>query len=156
MLKSYNISKFKNKNMPKKKKETKKEEEQKVEISSWEDDELGLEEELEEGQLSVDVFQDKNNVIIKSTIAGVEPEDIDISFENDMITIRGKRSKVRTINEEDYFYQECYWGGFSRSIILPIEIQSDKINASIRNGVLTIKLPKAKKKDIGIKVEDKN
>ncbi len=142
--------------MPKKKKETKKEEEQKVEISSWEDDELGLEEELEEGQLSVDVFQDKNNVIIKSTIAGVEPEDIDISFENDMITIRGKRSKDRTINEEDYFYQECYWGGFSRSIILPIEIQSDKINASIRNGVLTIKLPKAKKKDIGIKVEDKN
>jgi len=156
MLKSYNICKFKNKNMPKKKKETKKEEEQKVEISSWEDDELGLEEELEEGQLSVDVFQDKNNVIIKSTIAGVEPEDIDISFENDMITIRGKRSKDRTINEEDYFYQECYWGGFSRSIILPIEIQSDKINASIRNGVLTIKLPKAKKKDIGIKVEDKN
>ncbi len=142
--------------MPKKKKETKKEEEQIVEISSWEDEELDLEEDLEEGQLSVDVYQDKDNVIIKSTIAGVEPENIDISFENDMITIRGKRSKDKTISDGDYFYQECYWGGFSRSIILPVEIQSDKIGANIRNGVLTIKLPKAKKKDIDIKVEDNN
>lgn len=116
-------------------------------VSTIEDEELS-----EEGQLSVDVWQDKNHIIIRSTIAGVEPEDIDITFDNDMLTIRGKRQKDTTIDEEDYFYQECYWGGFSRSIILPVPVQADKIKATIRNGVLTITLPK-RHKDINIKVE---
>ncbi|PLX24650.1 hypothetical protein C0580_04585 [Candidatus Parcubacteria bacterium] len=110
----------------------------------------------EEGQLSVDVYQDKSNIIIKSTIAGVEPEDIDITFDNDMITVRGKRKKDLTVDEGDYFYQECYWGGFSRSIILPVEVQEEKIKATIKNGVLTITLPKAKRKDVNIEVEDEN
>jgi len=125
------------------------------------DEELEEDEELdeeleEEGQLSVDVYQDKNNIIIKSTIAGVEPEDVDITFDNDMITIRGKRQRDKSISDEFYFYQECYWGGFSRSIILPVEVLSDKIQATIKNGILTITLPKAKKKDISIKVKDEN
>ncbi|MFA6308098.1 MAG: Hsp20/alpha crystallin family protein [Patescibacteria group bacterium] len=123
------------------------------------DDQGELEEmdELEEdGQLSVDVYQDASSIYIKSTIAGVEPEDIDISFDNDMITIRGKRKQDRTIRAEDYFYQECYWGGFSRSIILPVDVQEDKIKATIRNGILTIELPKAKKRDINISVQDDN
>lgn len=120
-------------------------------------DELDETQELEEdGQLSVDVYQDASSIYIKSTIAGVEPEDIDISFDNDMITIRGKRRQDRTIREEDYFYQECYWGGFSRSIILPVDVQEDKIKATIRNGILTIELPKAKKRDINIRVKDDN
>lgn len=110
----------------------------------------------EEGQLSVDVYQDADNIIIKSTIAGVEPEDIDITFDNDMITIRGKRQKDVTIDENNYFYQECYWGGFSRSIILPVDVRTDKIKATIRNGVLTIVLPKSNKKDLNIKVKDEN
>lgn len=111
----------------------------------------------EEGQLSVDVYQDRDNVIIKSTIAGVEPEDIDISFDNDMITIRGKRHQDSRVREDDYFYQECYWGSFSRSIILPVEVDSEKIQATIRNGVLTIALPKVKnKKETNIKVKDEN
>ena len=114
-------------------------------------------EELEqEGQLAVDVFQDKNHVIIKSTIAGVEPEDIEITFDNDMITIRGTRQKDTTIDEDDYFYQECYWGGFSRSIILPVDVDEEKIEATIKNGVLTIKLPKTRHKDSSIKVKDEN
>ena len=116
-----------------------------------------MEDEIEEeGQLSVDVYQDKNNVIIKSTIAGVEPEDVDISVDNDMVTIRGRRSKDLTVEEDDYFYQECYWGSFSRSIILPVEIVPDKIDATIKNGILTVKLPKAGKKDVNIKVKDEN
>lgn len=124
----------------------------------WNDEALAeIEEEIdEEGQLTVDVYQDKNNVIIKSTIAGVEPEDIDISIDNDMITIRGKREKDRSIREDDYFYQECYWGSFSRSIILPVDVEADKVDASIRNGILTIILPKSHKKDIAIKVKDEN
>lgn len=115
-----------------------------------------MEELEEEGQLAVDVFQDKNHVIIKSTIAGVEPEDIEITFDNDMITIRGARQKDTTIDEEDYFYQECYWGGFSRSIILPVDVDEEKIEATIKNGVLTIKLPKIRHKDSSIKVKDEN
>lgn len=110
----------------------------------------------EEGQLAVDVYQDKKNIIIKSTIAGVEPDDIDISIDNDMITIRGRREKQRDVAEDDYFYQECYWGGFSRSIILPVEVDAEKIEASMRNGVLTITLPKTHTKDVSIKVRDEN
>ncbi|MBU1202631.1 Hsp20/alpha crystallin family protein [Patescibacteria group bacterium] len=125
--------------------------------ADFEDVEDVYDDELEEeGQLSVDVYQDRNNIYIKSTIAGVEPEDIDISFDSDMITIRGQRRKDKTIHEQDYFYQECYWGNFSRSIILPVDVQEDKIEATIRNGVLTITLPKTKGKDINIKVKDEN
>lgn len=121
--------------------------------SDYQDDDT----DLDEGQLSVDVFQNRESVIIKSTIAGVEPEDIDITFDNDMITIRGSRQMDKSVKEEDYFYQECYWGSFSRSIILPVEVDSDKIEATIKNGVLTIVLPKIKnKKESNIKVKDEN
>ncbi len=108
----------------------------------------------EEGQLSVDVYQDKDNIIIKSTIAGVKPEDIDISISNDLITIKGKREMEETIKDEDYFYQECYWGSFSRSIILPMEVKADQAKAELKNGILTIVLPKAKpSKAVSIKVK---
>lgn len=111
----------------------------------------------EEGQLSVDVYQDQHNIIIKSTIAGVEPDDIDISFHNDMLTIRGERKHEKNVDEDDYFYKECYWGSFSRSIILPLEVQTDKIKATIKNGILTIVLPKTHHTDgKKISVEDKN
>ncbi len=108
----------------------------------------------EEGQLSVDVYQDKDNIIIKSTIAGVKPEDIDISISNDLITIKGKREMEETVKDEDYFYQECYWGSFSRSIILPMEVKADQAKAELKNGILTIVLPKAKpSKAVSIKVK---
>ena len=104
-----------------------------------------LEEQDFSGQLAVDVYQTKDDIVIKSTIAGVKPEDIDISINNDMITIRGKREKDHEVIEDDYFYRECYWGGFSRSVILPCEVKTDKIKASMKNGVLTVILPKATK-----------
>ena len=110
--------------------------------------------EEEEGQLSVDVYQDKDNIIIKSTIAGVKPEDIDISINNDLITIKGKREMEETVKDEDYFYQECYWGSFSRSIILPVEVKADQAQAELKNGILTIVLPKVKpSKAVSIKVK---
>lgn len=139
-----------------KKKKNKKETEVAIEHVENEDLDEEVEELEEEGQLSVDVYQDASSIYIKSTIAGVEPEDIDVAFDNDMITIRGHRRRDKTIREEDYFYQECYWGGFSRSIILPVDVQEEKIKATIRNGILTIELPKAKKRDINISVEDEN
>lgn len=123
------------------------------EISS--DDSEWLDENYD-GQLSVDVYQTDKDVIIKSTIAGVKPEDIDISFNNDMITIKGVRKQQEEINKEDYFYQECYWGGFSRSIILPVEVKSDRAEAVLENGILTITLPKVTRaKATTIRVKEK-
>ncbi|HPI67042.1 MAG TPA: Hsp20/alpha crystallin family protein [bacterium] len=107
-----------------------------------------------EGQLSVDVYQTQDEVIIKSTIAGVKPEDIDISIDNDTLTIRGSRQLEEIVAQEDYFYQECYWGGFSRSVVLPLEVKSEEVEATLKNGVLTIVLPKAKKnKSFAVKVK---
>lgn len=107
-----------------------------------------------EGQLAIDVYQTESDILIKSTIAGVNSDDLDISITNDMVTIRGKRTKEDEVAPENYYYQECYWGPFSRSIILPVEINAEKAQASIKDGVLTIRLPKAEKmKTRKIKVE---
>src|SRR4030042_3958669 len=95
-----------------------------------------------EGQLAVDVFQTDDNVIVKSTIAGVKPEDLEIYLHNDLLTIRGKRSQEHEEEKADYYYKECYWGGFSRSIILPVEVQADKVEATLKNGILKIVIPK--------------
>lgn len=99
--------------------------------------------EEQEGQLTVDVFQDDESIIIQSTIAGVSPDDLDVSITNDMVTVRGDRRRQFAVDQEDYFYQECYWGTFSRSIILPVEIDADRAEAKIKNGILTIRIPKA-------------
>lgn len=96
-----------------------------------------------EGQLTIDVYQTDNDIVIKSTIAGVKPEDLDVSINNDMITIRGERRQDEEVMQENYYYQECYWGSFSRSVILPVDVLSDKVEASMKNGILTIRMPKA-------------
>ena len=98
-----------------------------------------------EGQLNIDMYQTKDNVIIKSTIAGVRPEDIDITVANDMVTIKGSRRKEETVSQDDYFYQECYWGNFSRSVIIPVDIDSENIEADLKDGILTVIIPKAAK-----------
>jgi HSP20 family protein len=98
-----------------------------------------------EGQLNIDMFQTKDNVIIKSTIAGVRPEDIDITVANDMVSIKGARRKEDSVPQEDYFYQECYWGNFSRSVIVPVDIDSEQIEADLKDGILTVIIPKAAK-----------
>ncbi len=98
----------------------------------------------EEGELSVDVFQDKDNIYVKSTVAGVKPENLEISVNNDMLTIHGFRQKEERVAQDDYFCQECFWGKFSRSVILPVNVRTDQIAATLEDGVLTIKLPKIK------------
>lgn len=110
-----------------------------------------------EGQLAVDVFQTKEDVVVKSTIAGVRPEDLDIAINNDMVTIRGVRQQQEEVSEENYFFQECYWGGFSRSIILPVDVHGERAKATIRNGVLTLRIPKVQKTKVQVvkvKTED--
>lgn len=113
-----------------------------------------LKEDFEEGQLSIDVYETEKNIVIKSTIAGAKPEDLDITIDNDMLTIRGQRHDQAEKENRDYLYQECYWGSFSRSVILPVEVDAKKIDAALENGVLTIVLKKTKKaKKVGIKIK---
>lgn len=96
-----------------------------------------------EGQLSVDVYQKGDSIVVKSTIAGVEPEDLEIFLNRDMLTIKGKREHEGTVQQGDYFVRECYWGKFSRTIILPSDVRSDEAKATLKDGVLTIVMPKA-------------
>jgi HSP20 family protein len=96
-----------------------------------------------EGQLTIDVYQTENEIVIKSTIAGVKPEDLDVSINNDMVTIKGERSNEEQVEHGNYYYQECYWGSFSRSVLLPVDVIPEKADASLKNGILTIRLPKA-------------
>ncbi len=98
-----------------------------------------------EGALNIDMYQTKDNVIIKSTIAGVRPEDIDITVANDMVSIKGSRQKEENVAQDDYFYQECYWGSFARSVIVPVDIDSEHIEADLKDGILTVIVPKAAK-----------
>ncbi len=99
-----------------------------------------------EGQLTIDVYQTPDEIIVESTIAGVEPENLDIDITPESVTIRGKREKEKKVADENYFYQECYWGKFSRSVILPQEINPEESVASLKNGVLTILMPKVNRK----------
>jgi HSP20 family protein len=98
-----------------------------------------------EGQLTVDVYQTATDIIIKAMVAGVKVDDLDISITRDMVTIKGKREAAHETREEDYFFQELYWGTFSRTILLPQEIQVEEAEAVEKNGLLTITLPKIDK-----------
>jgi len=90
----------------------------------------------------------ENDIVVQSTIAGVDQNDIDIAVTNDMVTIKGKRAMQEKIRSSDYYYQELFWGPFSRSIILPEDVDSDTAKASMKNGLLTIRLPKLAKTKI--------
>lgn len=94
-----------------------------------------------EGQLSVDVFREGNILVVRSTVAGAKPEDLDIAVNGDLLTIRGSREDRREINEDDWFHQECHWGAFSRSLILPVDVVADQADATLRDGVLEVRIP---------------
>ncbi len=94
-----------------------------------------------EGQLMIDLYQTEDDLFLQAPIAGVEPEDLEIEFERDTLTIKGER-KNPAPEDADFITKECYWGKFSRQIILPVEIDPNKIEASFQKGILIIKLPK--------------
>jgi len=102
-------------------------------------------EEEEAGELAVDVYQTQSHIIIKAMIAGVRPEDLDVSITRDMVTIRGKRERHAEGGAGDFFFQELYWGAFTRTVVLPQEIDMEGAEATERHGLLTIKLPKLDK-----------
>jgi len=101
-----------------------------------------------EGQLTVDVYQTANDIVVESAIAGVAADDIDVNVTTDSISIRGSRKREKTVRDEDYLYQECYWGKFGRSIILPQEVDPEGAVVKFKNGILTVTLPKANRKKI--------
>jgi len=94
------------------------------------------------GQLAVDVFQTKENIFVVAPVPGVAKGDIDLSIVENTLTIHGKRSSNREVREDDFFVQECYWGEFSRSIILPVQVKEEEAEAELKDGMLTVRVPK--------------
>ena len=95
----------------------------------------------QEGQLLVDIYKKGNDIIIKSMLAGVSPKDLHIEISDEVVTIKGKRDLKENVSDEDYYFRECYFGPFSRTIILPTKINKEKSSAKFENGILTITLP---------------
>jgi HSP20 family protein len=94
-----------------------------------------------DGQLSVDVFRRGESLVIRSPMAGVKPEDIDLAVNGDLLTIRGTRHHEEEVNEDDWFHHECYWGAFSRTLILPMDVYAEQADASLSDGILEICIP---------------
>jgi HSP20 family protein len=104
---------------------------------------------------ALDVYEQKDDLIVKAEIPGLTKDEIDITLEGNTLTIKGEKKKEEEIKEEDYYRCERTYGAFSRSIDLPAAVHTDKVNASFNNGVLEIRLPKteeAKKNVVKVKV----
>ena len=120
-------------------------------VADADDDEVTEEEnkraeENTDGQLTVDVYQTPTEIVLQTMVAGVKPEDLEISINREMVTIKGRREQVKTVSEDNYFFQELYWGSFSRTVVLPEEIDVEESEATENHGLLTIRLPKIDRK----------
>lgn len=122
-------------------------EEREINVAAATDEKLSewLEEENGDGQLAVDVYQTPDDIYIRAMVAGVKAEDLDISITRDMVTIKGLREGSQEVSEENFFFKELYWGSFSRTILLPQEVEVEEAEATEKNGLLTIRLPKVDK-----------
>lgn len=131
------------------KKEVKKQEE-----NNWRNKNKKEEEWLEsKGQLAADVYETENDFCIQAPIAGITQDNIDISVENNMLIIKGERAEPATSQTKKYYYKECYWGPFSRQTILPEDANIQRISASFKNGILTVKIPKKRAEKRKIVIE---
>jgi len=99
-----------------------------------------------QGELAVDIYQTPDAIVVKALVAGVQPTSIDIALTREMLTVSGQREDEREVEEDNYFQRELYWGSFSRTILLPEEIDVDMAEASEKHGILMIRLPKINKK----------
>ena len=106
---------------------------------------ISQEEEIVEGQLALDVYQTSNEIVILAPIAGVKMNDISVTVTEDVLTIKGKRYLEFNIPDEDYLTQECFWGDFSRSIVLPSSADTTKISAGMKDAVLKISIPRTER-----------
>ena len=107
-----------------------------------------------EGELAVDVHQTSSEIVIQTFVSGVKPEDLQIAITREMVTIKGRRELAREISPENYFQKELYWGAFTRTILLPAEVEVEEAEALEKHGLLTIRLPKIdKEKTQSLKVK---
>ena len=108
-------------------------------------------------ELSIDLYETDDDIVLQSTIAGIKAKDLDISIENNMLIIKGNRKKPESDSFKKYLYQECYWGPFLKKIILPEKIDSNKIKAIVEEGILTVRVAKIEKKNKKkIEIEEKD
>ena len=118
------------------------------------DDEESSWEEEQEAELTVDLYQTPSEIIVQAMIAGVHPDNLSINITRDSVTIYGKREENQSINKDNYYIQELYWGSFSRTINLPEEVDPEEAEAIEKHGLLIIKLPKIdKNKETKLKVK---
>ena len=96
------------------------------------------------GQLAVDVYETKEKLVVKGRVAGVNKNDLDVSISDNTLTVKGTLSAGSDEGVENYFLQACYWGEFSRSIVLPVPVKEEEIEAVLKDGVLTISFAKVK------------
>ncbi len=107
---------------------------------NWNDDTNSM-----DGELPIDMYQTRDAIVIRALVAGVNPEDLNISITRDMVTLQGQREEVQEAPDEDYYHRELFWGAFSRTLLLPEEVFIDEAEAQEKHGMLEIKLPKVDK-----------
>jgi HSP20 family protein len=125
-----------------------------------EEDDLAVEDDMEEeeswqeeddnstpqdGELPVDMYQTDDSIVIRALVAGVSPNELEISITRDMVTIKGLREEYQEAHDDGYFHRELFWGSFSRTLLLPEEVAIDEAEAQEKHGLLEIKLPKLDK-----------
>jgi HSP20 family protein len=119
-------------------------------LPTWAEEEV-------DSELAVDVYQTSTHLILKTMIAGVRPDDVDVQISRDLVVIKGKREDEKEIDNDDYYVKELYWGSFSRSIVLPVEVEPEEAEAVERHGLLMIKIPKIdRKRQTKLKVKSNN
>lgn len=115
------------------------------EDEAWEHDTYQSNDEPQEGELPVDMYQTKDAIVIRALVAGVSPEDLDISITRDMVTLKGMREEYQESEDDDYYHRELFWGSFTRTLLLPEEVVIDEADAQEKHGLLEIRLPKLDK-----------
>jgi len=114
------------------------------EKDTWEDEHIE-EHAPQEGELPVDMYQTNDAIVIRALVAGVSPNDMEISITRDMVTIRGMREEIQESADDNYYHRELFWGSFTRTLLLPEEVIIDEADASEKHGLLEIRLPKLDK-----------
>jgi HSP20 family protein len=112
--------------------------------------------EISPPSINLDVYEEKDEIVAKAEVPGLEKDDIEVSITDSTLTIKGEKKKEEEVKEEDYYHLERSYGSFVRAVELPREVKTDKIKATFKNGVLEIRMPKteeAKKKEIKVKVD---
>ena len=112
--------------------------------------------ELELRAPAVDVFEEKDDIVVKAELPGIEKDNIEVNLTDHTLTIKGEKKKEEEVKEENYYRSERSYGSFVRTVELPKDVRADKVKAAFKNGILEVRMPKteeAKAKEIKVKVE---